>query len=168
MTHAQTALSPSYMYIHVQQHHSLSNLFHYNAYPLSALLSWEELASLDQTLFSDPECFIPRCWILGEVGQLPPDEDTSRELVVADLCTKTTNSQPHTQNLKSLDYQNSAISTCWCLFNTNPNGTLLLSRATRSFGDWKWSFPLCLAAITTAATCAVPISRLGIYNRESN
>ena len=66
-------------------------MFHYNAYPLSALLSWEELDSLDQTLFSDPECFIPRFWILGEVGQLPPDEDTSRELVVADLCTKITN-----------------------------------------------------------------------------
>lgn len=73
-------------------HSDVTFLTGYITYPLSALLSWEELASLDQTLLSDPECFMPRCWILGEVGQLPPEEDTSRELVVVDLYSKIINS----------------------------------------------------------------------------
>ena len=36
--------------------------------PFSELLSWEKFASLDQTLVSDIECFVPLRWILGEVG----------------------------------------------------------------------------------------------------
>lgn len=59
---------------------------------------------------------------------------------------------------------------CYCRW-VSERSLLFLSRAMRSFGDWKRSLPLWLAALTAAATCTIPISWLGIYTsgeREHN